>query len=184
MSIRRASQSAGDPWYLAQLKPGGLERARTNLARQGYESFMPLREETRRRAAGWRTCIRPLFPGYLFVKIADSMRNWRSINASYGVAKLVALEAGRPTRVDPAIVEALQALTRNDGAQTSADTMAVGDQVRVLSGPFADKLAEIEAVPENGRIYVLLDLMGRLAKAELSTSQVEHRFPATTLRRA
>lgn len=163
------------PWYLAQLKPGGLERAITNLGRQGYESFMPLREETRRRAGRWSTRARPLFPGYLFVKVADSRQHWRSINSTFGVARLVALEAGRPTRVDPAIVETLKVRIHDDGRLRSAAELEVGDQVRVVSGPLADRLAEIEAIPERGRINVLLELMGRYTRTELQDTDVERR---------
>jgi len=80
-----------DAWYLAQLKPGGLDRAVVNLARQGFDSLMPVREETRRRAGRWRTIAKPLFPGYLFVKVPAGRQDWRAINATYGVSRLVAL---------------------------------------------------------------------------------------------
>ncbi|MRU15666.1 transcriptional activator RfaH [Roseovarius sp. A21] len=173
MSLEQVSQNVSEPWYLAQLKPGGFERAVTNLARQGYESFMPMREETRRRAERWDTKLRPLFPGYLFVKVPDDRQQWRSINATYGVSRLVALDAGRPTQVAPELIAALQARVLEDGKLKPTAEFDVGDKVRVVSGPLADKLAEIESVPEQGRIYVLLELMGRYTKAVLSTTDVE-----------
>ena len=173
MSLEQVSQNVSEPWYLAQLKPGGFERAVTNLARQGYESFMPMREETRRRAERWDTKLRPLFPGYLFVKVPDDRQQWRSINATYGVSRLVALDAGRPTQVAPELIAALQARVLEDGKLKPTAEFDVGDKVRVVSGPLADKLAEIESVPEQGRIYVLLELMGRYTKAMLSATDVE-----------
>lgn len=179
MSLDRILTLVHESWYLVQLKPGGLDRAVTNLARQGYESFMPLREETRRRAGRWSTIIRPLFPGYLFVKVSDSRRNWKSINATYGVSRLVALEAGRPTEVAPAIIEALQIRFSEDGTLQPPAEFEVGDQVEVVSGLFANKFAEIEAIPEQGRIYVLLELMGRFTRAELPATDVERRSVAT-----
>lgn len=182
MAPEEVSPDSDEPWYLAQLKPGGFERAVTNLARQGYESFMPMREETRRRAGRWTTNTRPLFPGYLFVKVADSRQHWRSINSTFGVSRLVALESGRPTRVDPAIVASLQVRVCDDGTMRSASELAVGDQVRVVSGPLADKLAEIEAIPERGRINVLLELMGRYTRTELQDSDVERRPTARQTR--
>jgi len=173
VSLEQVSQNVSEPWYLAQLKPGGFERAVTNLARQGYESFMPMREETRRRAERWDTKLRPLFPGYLFVKVPDDRQQWRSINATYGVSRLVALDAGRPTQVAPELIAALQARVLEDGKLKPTAEFDVGDKVRVVSGPLADKLAEIESVPEQGRIYVLLELMGRYTKAMLSATDVE-----------
>ncbi len=178
MPFDQAAKVVHEPWYLVQLKPGGLERAITNLARQGFESFMPLREETHRRAGRFKTSFRPLFPGYLFVKVPDDNRQWRSINATYGVSRLVALEAGRPTQVPPDFVEALKL---GDGDNATPDTpvaLRVGDQVKVVSGPLADQLAEVEAVSEQGRIYVLLELMGRYAKAMLSATDVQRTEPS------
>jgi transcriptional antiterminator RfaH len=169
------SRVVPETWYLAQLKPGGLDRAVANLARQGYESLMPLREETRRRAGRWSTIVRPLFPGYIFIKVADDKRNWRAINATYGVSRLVALEAGCPTQVDPSIISALQVRVGDAGIVKSPSGLKVGDQVEVVSGPLANKFAEIESIPEHGRIYVLLELMGRHARIELPAADVEHR---------
>lgn len=173
MSPNAVPQRNQEPWYLAQLKPGGFERAVTNLERQGYESFMPLREETRRRSGQWEKKRRPLFPGYLFIKVPDDKQNWRPINSTYGVSRLVALEAGRPTPVDPQFIAALRNRMSEDGLLQASHDLKSGDQVRVVAGPFSDTLAEIEAVPERGRIYVLLDLMGRSVKAELSASDVQ-----------
>lgn len=165
------------PWYLAQLKPGGFERAVTNLARQGYESFMPLREETRRRSDRWDTKLTPLFPGYLFVKVPRDRQQWRSINSTFGILRLVAFEAGRPTQVAPDLVASLQSRSAKNGKLSPSAEFEIGDQVRVISGPFADALAEIEAVPEQNRIYVLFELMGRYTKAMLATVDVERVAP-------
>lgn len=166
-------QSADEPWYLAQLKPGGLERAVANLARQGFQSFMPLREETRRRAGRWERRSRPLFPGYLFVQVPSNHRHWRSINSTYGVSRLVALEAGAPTQVAPSIISGLKERVTAEGVLQPPAELKAGDQVRVVSGPFSKMIAEIESVSEQGRIYVLLNLMGSYAKAQLSSSDVE-----------
>lgn len=168
------AQDINEPWYLAQLKPGGFERAVTNLARQGYQSFMPLREETRRRGGQWDKRQRPLFPGYLFVKVPNAQQNWRSLNATYGISRIVALEAGRPTPVAPELVSELRDRMSEDGLLQPPTELKTGDQVRVVSGPFSDALAEIEAIPEQGRIYVLLELMGRYVKAELAAGDVEN----------
>jgi transcriptional antiterminator RfaH len=134
---------------------------------------MPLRKQTFRRSGRWDTSLRPLFPGYLFIKVPDDRRQWRSINATYGVSRLVALEAGHPTPVDPDIVTALQARVGEHGELQPTAELEVGDHVRVLSGPLANKLAEIEVISEQNRIYVLLELMGHYTKAVLAAANVE-----------
>lgn len=173
MSVGQVCHSTDDTWYLAQLKPGGLDRAITNLERQGFETFMPRREETHRRAGQWSTRLKPLFSGYLFVKVPADKRHYRSINGTYGVSRLVALEAGRPTRVSAALIDALRNRTSEDGLLQPLADLKAGDRVKVVSGPLLGELAEIEAIPEDGRIYVLLDLMGRCVKTELAAQDLE-----------
>ncbi len=130
---------------------------------------MPVREVTNLRA----TKLRPLFPGYLFVEVPNNRRQWRSINATYGVSQLVALQEGRPTFVAPMIVEALKSRMSANGELQPSCNLKAGNEVGVVSGPFSDMFAKIESVPEQGRIYVLLNLMGRYAKAELAAVDVE-----------
>jgi transcriptional antiterminator RfaH len=48
-----------------------------------------------------------------------------------------------------------------------------GEDVRVVVGPFADLVAKVEAAPEKDRIFVLLDMMGRTVRAQLSGADLE-----------
>ena len=50
-------------WFLAQMKPNSHDIANRNLTRQGFETFLPLQEETRRTRGRFVTRRRPLFPG-------------------------------------------------------------------------------------------------------------------------
>ncbi|MGR3291347.1 MAG: transcriptional activator RfaH, partial [Paracoccaceae bacterium] len=113
-AARHASHSheataENDHWYLVQLKPGGFERARINLARQSFVSFMPMHEVTRKKLNRFVREICPLFAGYLFVRIPPDKPHWRAINCTYGVAHLVALHVGIPTRVPAALIAGLRA---------------------------------------------------------------------------
>ena len=58
-------------WFLAQLKPGGFKLATRNLARQGFETFMPFQDITRRRAGRLQADTRPIFPGFA---VGDGVR--------------------------------------------------------------------------------------------------------------
>ena len=57
-------------WYLAQLKPNALGVAVRHLHRQGFETFMPLLEDTR-RGARFETRRAPRAPGYHRVGVTD-----------------------------------------------------------------------------------------------------------------
>jgi transcriptional antiterminator RfaH len=160
-------------WHIAQLKPGGLGRAAENLARQGIATFMPLREVTRRRSGRLERRVRPIFPGYLFLQVPPGARPWRSINATYGVARLVAFAGETPAEVPEALMEGLFARVGPGELLLPPDDFRAGDRVRIVAGPFATLLAEIEAMPEQGRIFALLDIMGRCVRTEVTPAQVE-----------
>ena len=64
--MMEVSHCDGAKWYVAQVKPNGFARAEANLDRQGFEAI-PLRRKTVRHAQ-MRDVLRPVFPGYLFIK--------------------------------------------------------------------------------------------------------------------
>jgi transcriptional antiterminator RfaH len=160
-------------WFLAQLKPNGFERAKINLARQDFGSFMPVQEISQRRRGRLSTAIHPLFPGYLFVQIPPSRRDWRAINNTYGISRLVALQNGHPTEVPSDLMLALRARTDFNGRLQAPDNLVAGKQVRIIDGPFAQHIAEIEAVVPGDRVVLLMQLMGRLVRAKVKPEALE-----------
>ncbi|MEM6889907.1 MAG: transcriptional activator RfaH [Pseudomonadota bacterium] len=160
-------------WYIAQLKPGGFERAKTNLHRQGFASFMPLRANSARRNGKIRQFQAALFPGYLFVQVLPDQQNWRAINSTYGISRLVSLSGGHPTKVPEELMSALFARTDNQGLLSAPDDLMPGQTVRIIAGPFAQSIAEISALKPNDRVGLLMELMGRSVRTEVSARHVE-----------
>jgi len=119
------------------------------------------------------TARKPLFPGYLFVDVPPDAGRWRSLNSTYGVARMVSLDARAPTEVPRGLVEEIQARCDDDGCLVTPDILHAGDRVRVVEGPFARMIAQIEAVDDNARIFVLLDLMGQKVRTEVKARSVE-----------
>lgn len=152
-------------WYLAQLKPGGLKRARSNLQRQEYQCFMPSLEVTRRHRGILRATMQPLFPGYLFVGIDAGRQPWRQINSTYGVSRLVTLDGRQPTAVPEVVIEGLQANCRDELWALDPEYLRAGATVRVLKGPLAETIATIAQVPEADRVIILFEMMGRTIRA-------------------
>ena len=73
-------------WYLVQLKPNGHRLAKANLERQGFKTFLPLQNVTKRSAHKFVDRRVPLFPGYMFVKLDIAQNDWRKVNSTLGVA--------------------------------------------------------------------------------------------------
>src|SRR5262249_11509684 len=95
---------------------------------------------------------------YLFVVLDLKRDPWLSVRSTVGVSRLFTQD-GRPVPVPVGIVEAL--IAQSDGNLTRLDVNLVkGQQVRILSGPFANFIGTLERLDDAGRVQVLLELMG------------------------
>jgi transcriptional antiterminator RfaH len=149
----------GTTWFLAQFKPNSHNIAERNLTRQGFRTFLPFQEETKRARGKFITQIRPLFPGYLFVALDMLSGGWRSVNSTYGITRLVSL-GKEPTPVPLDLVSQLMLRCDREGKLLPPKLLKPGDEVMLTKGPFTDFAARIESIAPDQRVYVLLELMG------------------------
>ena len=113
------------------------------------------------------------FPGYLFV-VLDLIRDrWRSINGTFGVQRLVmAGSEERPVALPRRLVEALLCQADSRGCIRPSGLLPVGQQVRILAGPFGDRMGELIELDEAGRVRVLIELLGGRIPVVLSRGEV------------
>lgn len=57
-------------------------------------------------------------------------------------------------------MEALLASSDAAGAVVYGQELRPGDRVRILTGPFADRLATVTRLDEKGRVALLLEILG------------------------
>lgn len=167
------SGKVGEPaklkWFLVQLKPNSLARAQTNLARQGFECFVPRERRSVRRSGQFVTADLPVFPGYLFVTLDPEHGKWRVINSTYGVARIVSF-GGHPTALPEGLVEEMA--KRYAVAGGAPPPFDVGEEVILREGPFVDFLARVEAVDPLHRVHLLIDFMGRQSRVVVSAQKL------------
>jgi transcriptional antiterminator RfaH len=146
-------------WFLAQVKPNSHAIAARNLARQGFATFLPMQEETRRHRGKFLTQMRPLFAGYIFVALDMRQGAWRAVNSTSGITRLVSLGSA-PTPVPRDLVCKLMGRCDQDGRLVPQKPLSPGDEVMLTRGPFMDFVARIERMAPDERVHVLMDLMG------------------------
>ena len=91
------------------------------------------------------------------------------INSTLGISRLVNV-AGRPVEVPQSIIEALKARCGQDSILAEDISVAVGDEVLLLTGPFTDFVASVERIEPSRRIWVLIELLGRKTRVGLERS--------------
>ena len=159
-------------WYVAQIKANGFDRAVANLARQGFLTFSPMQNKTVRHARQLRNVLRPIFPGYLFVQFGAERSDWRKINSTFGVSRLVSFAKSVPAPVPDALIAGLQARCDAQNILLPIRDIEIGEKVRLLSGAFADFVGEVEDMVGQDNVRVLLDIMGQYARIDVQQGQL------------
>lgn len=160
-------------WFVTQLKPQGLRLAERNLQQQGFISFCPKRIESGKSRGQTVDRTVPLFPGYLFVQFDPTQSGWTAINSTRGITRLILPDIRKPSPLPPPFMEELMARCDERGTIVTAPELAIGDTIRVLSGPFAKTVGRIEHMTDDERVHILMDLMGQTTRVSVSTGRVE-----------
>jgi transcriptional antiterminator RfaH len=172
LEASRFALEPGDRWYVAMTVPRKERLAATQLDNQHYRSFLPLQLETRRHARKFTTVLAPVFPRYIFVILDLERQRWRSVNGTFGVQRLIS-DGERPLAVAPGIVETLvQSSDRRGALIYKADELAIGDPVKLVSGPFAGSLGILQRLDGAGRVQILLALLGGPVKVSAAREMV------------
>lgn len=148
-------------WYVTRTKCSAEHRAVWNLNNQGFTTYLPRYRKQIRHARKTQTVLRPLFPGYVFVRMDAEQPRLSVINNTFGVIGLVQF-GSEPQSIPAAMVEAIRSREDETGAVSLApDGLKKGDRVRFLEGAFIDYTALLEEISDDKRAILLIDLMGR-----------------------
>lgn len=162
----------GERWHVAMTLPHKERVAALNLANQSYRTFLPLHTVTRRHARQFRTELTPVFPRYIFVILDIERKRWRSVNGTIGVHSLIT-DGERPLAAPPGIVETLIQSSDGRGALVYArETLAVGDRVRLLAGPFAGALGVLQRLDGAGRVQLMLEYLGGHVRVSVERERI------------
>jgi transcriptional antiterminator RfaH len=172
LDASRFGLETGERWYVAMTVPRKERLAASQLDNQLYRSFLPLHLETRRHARKFTTVLAPVFPRYIFVILDIERQRWRSVNGTFGVQRLIT-DGERPLAVAPGVVETLVQSSDQRGALIyQADQLAIGDSVKLVSGPFAGSLGILQRLDGAGRVQILLALLGGPVKVTAAREMV------------
>jgi len=159
-------------WYVVEAHVRSEAQAKRNLEQQGFTSFCPQFRKMRRHARRVDYRMMPVFPGYLFVRFDRERDGWFAINGTLGVKRLVGASISRPQPMPASAMQALLDRCSGDVISGLFTELESGQSVRLISGPFATVLAQVEQLDERGRVRVLLDILGGKMSVRVDVSAV------------
>lgn len=160
-------------WYLVVTKPQSEFKAQENLLRQGYETYLPIVQTSRRRNGKNVNRTEAFFPRYLFIYLDKETDNWAPIRSTFGVAGLVRF-GGLPAVVPELMVTNLKNNENEFGLQSfEKKEFKQGDKVEIIDGPFEGYKAVYQKMKSTERVSVLLDIVGKNTQVTLSVHELE-----------
>jgi transcription antitermination factor NusG len=157
-------------WFAAYTCAKHEVRVTQELGRRSVEHFLPQYESVRRWKDRKVKLQLPLFPGYVFVRIAlqDRLR----VLQIPSVVRLVGFN-GRPAVLPDKEIDALR---NSVAAQLRAEPhpyLTVGRRVRVARGPLAGVEGILVRRKNSVRVVLTLDLIARSAAVEVDSTDLE-----------
>ena len=157
-------------WYAVYTRANHEKRVAVELQAREVEHFLPLYSSLRQWKDRRVTLQLPLFPGYVFVRIA--LRDRLRVVQIPSAVRLVGAN-GMPSALPDAEIEIMRA---GLGERVSAEPhpfLAVGRPVRVKAGPLAGLQGLLVRRKNKTRFVVSLELILRSVAVEIDEADLE-----------
>jgi transcriptional antiterminator NusG len=170
-------------WYVVHTYSGFENRAKQNLEERVknlgkadyFASILVPTETVVELVKGKKkTSQRKIFPGYILVQMDLNEETWHIVKDTPKITGF----AGDSTKPSPIsereVEEILSSMKEGVSKAKPKISFNVGDNVRVIDGPFVNFIGTIEEVkPEKRKLKVLVSIFGRSTPVELDFIQVE-----------
>ena len=165
-----AADYGGQSWFAAYTCANHEKRVVEHFEARDVEHFLPLYASVRRWKDRRVQLDLPLFPGYVFVRIAVGAR-LRVLEVP-GVVRLVGFN-GQPYPLAEGEIESLRKGILNGSRIEPHPYLSVGARVRIKSGPLAGVEGNLVRKKNAYRVVLSLDLIARSAAVEVDSADVE-----------
>ena len=176
-----SEEMSGASWYVVHTYSGYENKVKANIEKtienrhledQILEVSVPLQDAIEIGKNGVRKQVqKKIFPGYVFVEMIMDEDSWYVVRHTAGVTKFV----GSAKRPIPARESEIKKILHRSSSQTQKIELDVkaGDKVRIVSGPFADFIADIiEVYPDKSKLRANVSIFGRETPVELEYKQI------------
>ena len=170
-------------WYVAHTYSGHEKKAQRYLesafANAGLEDHLgrvvvPTQEVVEMRQGKRSSSMKKFLPGYILVELHLTKQTQHLVTNTPGITNFVG-SGGKPVPLQPDEVErVLGQMDTSREQEVTEVPYRVGDQVKVIDGPFSDFAGFISEVNmERRKLKVMVSIFGRPTPVELDFLQVE-----------
>jgi transcription antitermination factor NusG len=156
-------------WYAAYTRSHHEKRVAAQLHTRRIEHFLPLYETVRKWKDRRKRLEFPLFPGYIFVRIALQER--LRVLVAPGVVRLVGFDH-RPAALHDEEIETMRTVLVRGLHSEPHPYLSVGRRVRIMRGALQGLQGVLIRKKGRVRLVLSLDLIRQSAMIELDSADV------------
>jgi transcriptional antiterminator NusG len=172
-------------WYVIHSYSGYENKVKANLETRIqsmhmedriFEVHIPMEDVVEFKGGKKVTVPKKVFPGYILVRMSLDDDSWYAVRNTPGVTGFVAGNAQKPTPLSRREVERFLGVQEEEekAKPRFKPEWEVGEQVRVVTGPFADFNGVIEDMNvDQQKIVVLVNIFGRDTPVELGFEDIQ-----------
>lgn len=167
-------------WFAIRTKPSREEVAKINLENQGLSVYLPMMSRTVSHARRKKLVMRPVFPGYLFLRLAPEERNWHAISSTRGVYAPVRFGDLYVPVPDWVIAQIKQKENKETGAislsELKREKLSPGMEVQVRLENKVSAEGVILSFNGQDNVILLMNLLGKELKAKVPMEKLEKKW--------
>lgn len=177
------AKTAEKKWYIvhtysgqeARAKQALLERAKALGKDEHFDEVLIPEESVVEIVKGQkRTSKRKFFPGYILVRMALNDETWHVVKGTPKVTGFVGDSTNPPTISEEEVAAMTKQIKEGAAKPKPKISFDEGENVRVVSGPFANFSGFIdEVMPEKEKLRVMVQVFGRATPVVLDYTNVE-----------
>lgn len=177
---KKAAKKSQKRWYIVHTYSGHENKVKVNLEKRieymnmGEKIFrveVPQKTVTQMKGGKKQEREEKIFPGYVLVEMIMDEDSWYVVRHTAGVTKFVG-SAKRPIAARDSEIKKIIHRSTTQTQKIELDVKA-GDKVRIISGPFAEFVADIiEVYPDKSKLRANVSIFGRETPVELEYKQI------------
>lgn len=157
-------------WYALWTRSRHEHAVREQLARKGYEAFLPTitkwsRWKDRKKQIDW-----PLFPGYCFARFDPAAK--LPVITCTGVVNIVSF-AAEPAPIPELEIASIRRLVESDLQYDPCPLIREGDIVEVVHGPLRGVVGRLVRKGAHARLVLAVELIGQGASVTVDAADVK-----------
>ena len=159
-------------WYAVSTRSRQEKVAASMLENLAIAHFLPLIDEERQWSDRKQMLTLPLFPGYMFVRIARSNEQQLRVLKVPGIVNFIGNRSG-PLAIPESEIESIRMALFHGVRCSPHPFLRTGDRVRVVRGVLAGVEGTLIRCGDQSKLVISVEMIQRSVSVSVAVSEVE-----------